>query len=64
MDKLTPRQLQSSVAKGYSNADIAKQNTQSQIWIKQQLSAVFKSLGVANRSEAVALALSKQLLKV
>ena len=66
MDKLTPRQLQllSSVAKGYSNADIAKQNNQSEIWIKKQLSAVFKSLGVANRSEAVTLALSKQLLKV
>lgn len=47
MDKLTPRQLQllSSVAKGYSNADIAKQNNQSEIWIKKQLSAVFKSLG-------------------
>lgn len=66
MDKLTPRQLQllSSVAKGYSNADIAKQNNQSEIWIKKQLSAVFKSLGVANRSEAVALVLSKQLLKI
>lgn len=66
MDRLTSRQLQllSSVAKGYSNADIAKQFNQSEIWIKKQLSVIFKSLGVANRSEAVALALSKQLLKV
>lgn len=53
-----------SVSKGYSNADIAKQLGLSEISIKKQLTTIFERLGVSNRSEAVALALSKQLLKV
>lgn len=52
-----------SVSQGYSNADIAKQLGLSEISIKKQLSAIFERLGVSNRSEAVALALRKQLLK-
>ena len=52
-----------SVSQGYSNADIAKQLGLSEITIKKQLSAIFERLGVSNRSEAVALALRKQMLK-
>ena len=63
---LSDRQLEilSSVARGQSNADIAKQFGLSEITIKKHLSSIFERLGVANRAEAVALALSKQLLKV
>ena len=57
------REILKSVSRGYSNADIAKQLGLSEITIKKQLSAIFERLGVSNRSEAVALALSKQLLK-
>lgn len=66
MVKLSPRQLEilSSVAQGQSNSDIAKQFGLSEITIKKHLSAIFENLGVANRAEAVALALRKQLLKV
>lgn len=62
---LTDRQLEilTSVAKGFSNADIAKQFGLSEITIKKQLSAIFERLGVTNRAEAVALALRKQMLK-
>ena len=63
---LSDRQLEilSSVARGQSNADIAKQFGLSEITIKKHLSSIFERLGVANRAEAVALALRKQLLKV
>lgn len=66
MVKLSPRQLEilSSVAQGQSNSDIAKKFGLSEITIKKHLSAIFENLGVANRAEAVALALRKQLLKV
>ncbi len=66
LSKLTDRQLEilASVAKGNSNSDIAKQFGLSEITIKKHLSKIFDSLGVANRSEAVALALNRQMLKV
>lgn len=66
LSKLTDRQLDilASVAQGQSNSDIAKQFGLSEITIKKYLSAIFERLGVANRSEAVALALKKQMLKV
>ena len=64
--KLTDRQMEilTSVAEGQSNSDIAKQLGLSEITIKKHLSAIFERLGVANRSEAVALALRRQMLKV
>ena len=64
--KLTDRQMEilSSVAEGHSNADIALQFGLSEITVKKHLSAIFERLGVANRSEAVALAFRKQMLKV
>ncbi|MBQ6137186.1 MAG: response regulator transcription factor [Kiritimatiellae bacterium] len=65
LSTLTDRQLEilASVADGQSNADIAKQFGLSEITVKKHLSAIFERLGVANRSEAVALALRKQMLK-
>jgi len=62
---LTDRHLEilTSIAQGHSNADIAKRFGVSEITIKKNLSQIFERLGVANRSEAVALALRKQLLK-
>ncbi len=64
--KLTDRQMEilTSVADGQSNSDIAKQLGLSEITVKKHLSAIFERLGVANRSEAVALALRRQMLKV
>ena len=66
MGKLTDRQMEilASVAEGHSNADIALQFGLSEITVKKHLSAIFERLGVANRSEAVALAFRKQMLKV
>ena len=66
MGRLTDRQMEilASVAEGQSNADIALQFGLSEITVKKHLSAIFERLGVANRSEAVALAFRKQMLKV
>ena len=63
--KLSDRHLEilSSIAQGQSNSDIAKQYGLSEISIKKQVSKIFEHLGVSNRSEAVALALRKQMLK-
>ena len=65
MGKLTDRQMEilASVAEGQSNADIALQFGLSEITVKKHLSAIFERLGVANRSEAVALVFRKQMLK-
>lgn len=66
LSQLTDRQLAilASVAQGQSNSDIAKSFGLPEITIKKHLSSIFERLGVANRSEAVALALRKQMLKV
>jgi DNA-binding NarL/FixJ family response regulator len=63
--KLSDRHLEilSSIAQGQSNSDIAKQYGLSEISIKKQVSKIFARRGVSNRSEAVALALRKQMLK-
>ena len=65
MGKLTDRQMEilASVAEGHSNADIAPRFGLSEITVKKHLSAIFERLRVANRSEAVALAFRKQMLK-
>ena len=65
LTKLSARKLEilSAVAQGRSNSDIARQFGLSEITVKKHLSAIFESLGVSNRAEAVALALRKQLLK-
>jgi len=65
LTELSDRHLEilTSVAQGLSNSDIATQFGLSEITIKKHLSTIFKRLGVSNRSEAVALALRKQMLK-
>lgn len=65
MSKLSDRQLEilAGAARGYTNADIAKQIGLSEISIKKQLTSIYESLGVSNRTEAVALALRKQMIK-
>ena len=62
---LTPRQLEilQSVTRGLTNEDIAQQFGITASGVKQHLSAIFSKLGAASRSEAVAIALRKQLLK-
>ena len=66
LPKLSDRHLEilTSVARGLSNADIARQLGLSENTIKKQLSAIFERLGVANRAEAATLAIRKQLLKI
>ena len=62
-DRRCPLEILASVARGQSNSDIAKQFGLSEVSIKKHLSKIFERLGVSNRSEAVALALRKQMLK-
>lgn len=63
---LTQRQQEilSSLARGLTNADIAKQFTIRESSVKDHLTAIFTKLGAANRSEAISIALRKHLLKL
>jgi DNA-binding NarL/FixJ family response regulator len=63
---LTDRQenILRSVMEGLSNSDIARKHGLAEITVKNHLSAIFNKLGVSNRSEAVAIALRKHLLKI
>ena len=63
--ELTERQrsILESLTRGLSNTEIAIQFGISSSGVKQHLNAIFAKLGAANRSEAVAIALRKQLLK-
>ena len=62
---LSPRQAEilQSIVRGLSNPDIAKQLGISLDMVKEHTEALFQKLGVANRPEAVAIALRKHLLK-
>ena len=62
---LTQRQLEilHSVARGLSNAEIARQFGISMDGAKRHIMAICRKLGASNRSEAVAIALRRQLLK-
>jgi len=64
--ELSPRQLEilSSITRGLSNDDIAKQLGISVASVKTHILALFQKLGAATRAEAVAIALRKQLLKI
>ena len=53
-----------SIVRGLSNPDIAKQLGISLDMVKEHTEALFQKLGVANRPEAVAIALRKHLLKI
>ena len=61
---LTPRQLEilRSLARGLTNDDIAHEFGLSKAGVKFHLRTIFRKLNVANRTEAVSLALRKQLL--
>ena len=64
--QLSPRQQEilTSLTRGLTNDDIAKQLSISVPSVKTHLVALFAKLGVANRAEAVAIALRKHLLKI
>jgi DNA-binding NarL/FixJ family response regulator len=64
-EELTPRQLEilESVTRGFTNADIAKQLGLREQSVKEHISAILVKIGAANRSEAVAIAMRKHLLK-
>lgn len=64
--RLTDKQLTilESATRGFTNADIAKQLDISIDMVTQHMTAIYQKLGAANRTEAVAIALRKQLLKI
>ncbi len=66
IEPLSPRQeeILGSIARGLSNADIAKELGITPTVVREYTIALFQKLGAANRTEAVAIALRKQLLKV
>ena len=63
---LSPRQeeILQSIIRGLSNPDIAKQLGISLDMVKEHIVTLFQKIGAANRSEAVAIALRKHLLKI
>ena len=63
---LTPRQMDilNSMTRGLSNPDIAKQLGIRRDGVKQHINAILQKIGASNRTEAVAIALRKHLLKM
>ena len=57
------REILASATRGLTNEEIPRQFGITASCVKQHLSSVFAKLGVANRAEAIAYALRKQLLK-
>ena len=66
LPELTPRQLEilKSITRGLSNPDIACQLGISVQMVKEHMTALLLKIGAANRTEAVAIALRKHLLKI
>ena len=64
--RLTDHQLEllTAVTKGLTNHDIARQFGIAHVSVKKQLKTIFAKLGAANRAEATAIALRKQLVKM
>ena len=64
--KLTPRQLDvlQSMTRGLTNKDIATQLGLCETRVIQHVNALLAKIGAANRTEAVAIALRKHLLKL
>ena len=64
--KLTPRQIEvlQSMTRGLTNRDIAKQLGIRQDRVNEHVAAILTKIGAANRTEAVAIALRKHLLKI
>ena len=65
ISELTPRQQEilDAIARGLTNVDIARQLGISVPVVKEHMTSLLQKLGVANRTEAVSLALRKHLLK-
>ena len=65
LPELTDRQMDilTSLVRGLTNADIAKQFGITPDGVKFHITSILAKLGAANRSEAVAIALRKHLLK-
>ena len=57
------REVLASITRGLSNGDIAKMLSITEVRVKQHLATLYEKLGAANRAEAVAIALRRQLLK-
>ena len=66
LPELTDRQtdILSSMVRGLTNADIAKQFGITSDGVKFHITSILAKLGAANRAEAVAIALRKHLLKI
>ncbi|MDO5319066.1 MAG: response regulator transcription factor [bacterium] len=64
--ELTPRQkdILASMVRGLTDKDIARQLSIRQDGVNDHVSAILRKLGAANRTEAVAVALRKHLLKI
>ena len=64
--ELSPRQREilESITRGLSNAQIALQLNIGSESVKTHMTKLFEKLGAANRSEAVAIALRRNLLKI
>lgn len=64
LPEFTPRQLEilESVARGFTNADIARLLAISSDAVKQHLTVICNKLGAANRAEAVAIAIRSQIV--
>ncbi len=63
---MTSRQLAilQSITRGLTNQDIARQFGICEDSVKEHISVILSKLGAANRTEAVAIAMRKQLLKI
>ena len=63
--KLTPRQsdVLHSLTRGLSNQEIAKQFGIGRESVKEHIDSLYAKIGAANRTEAVAIAFRKHLLK-
>ena len=61
---LRQREMLESVTRGLSNPEIAKLLGISLPMVKEHMNALFTKIGAANRTEAVAIALRKHLLRI
>ena len=63
--QLTDHQLEilGLVVKGFTNSDIARHFSVSEVTIKKTLHSVFTKIGASNRAEAVSITLPKHLIK-
>ena len=66
LPELTPRQKEilGSMVRGLTNKDIARELGIRSDGVNQHIMAILEKLGAANRTEAVAIALRKHLLKI